>query len=213
MAEHVTETAFWDACTMLRVSVINQEHLRALLAPLRDKDPVTHFHYLHSLRVGLLARSIARFIYHEEKPPLLAGALHDLGKCQTDLRVLGRRDGWSEADQKEIRSHVMDGYRLLRGRFDMSAEIILWHHRFQENGYPETLPPFLHPYRQTTQLLIREYGRIVALADVYDALHRVDGKFGEARALTDAEIRDKMFEYNPDRKKLVAALYEARILT
>ncbi len=54
-------------------------------------------------------------------------------------------------------------------------------------------------------------GRIVALADVYDALHRIDGKFEEKKALTGKEIREKMFEFNPDRKILVEALYKAEI--
>lgn len=207
------EADFWAACNDLSISSTNQDHLRSILAPLRDKDEVTNFHYRHSLRVGLLARRIGAFTYHEEKPLFFAGALHDLGKCQTCLNVLGKTGGWDDADQQEIERHVLDGYRLLRGRFDMSAEIMLWHHRFQENGYPELLPAFLHPYRQTTQLLIREHGRLVAIADVYDALHRVNEKSGESRALTNAEIKEKMFWYNPDRRRLVSALYDASILT
>ena len=208
-----TEMQFWGACDELGISDANKAHLQSFLAPLRDKSSITHFHYLHSLRVGLLARQIGLFTYHEEKPLLFGGVLHDLGKCQTPLSVLGKTDSWSDEDQGIIEEHVMDGYRLIRGRFDMSAEIILWHHRFQENGYPEELPPLLHNYRETTQLLIREYGRIVAIADVYDALHRVDAKFGEERALTGSEIKEKMLEFNPDRRKLISALYDAGVIT
>lgn len=206
------EKQFWAACDEINISDTNTAFLKSFLAPLRDKSSVTHFHYLHSLRVGLLARQIGCFIHHEEKPLLIAGALHDLGKCQTPLHILGKTDSWSDEDQNAIEQHVMDGYRLLRGRFDITAEIILWHHRFQENGYPEELPPFLHNYRKTMRLLIREYGRIVALADVYDALHRVDAKFGKKEALTEEKIKEKMLELNPDRKKLVLALYGANIL-
>lgn len=207
------EEQFWTACDEINISDANKAYLKSFLAPLRDKSSVTHFHYLHSLRVGLLARQIGRFIHHEEKPLLFAGALHDLGKCQTPLHILGKADSWSDEDQSAIEQHVIDGYRLLSGRFDVTAEIMLWHHRFQEKGYPEELPPLLHNYRETMRLLIREYGRIVALADVYDALHRVDAKFGEKEALTGGKIREKMFEFNPDRKKLIFALYEANILT
>ena len=209
----VAEAQFRNACKELRVSDTNVALLGSFLAPLKNKDADTHFHYLHSLRVGLLAREIGRFIHHEEKPLFFAGTLHDLGKCQTPRDVLGKMESWSDDDQEVIQSHVMDGYRLLRGRFNMSAEIMVWHHRFQENGYPEELPPFLHLYRETTKLLIREYGRIVALADVYDALHRVDAKFGKGRKLTGEEIKQKMLELNPDRKKLVLALYTAGILS
>lgn len=205
------ERTFWEVSRELGVSATNQARLRSLLAPLRDKDPVTNFHYLHSLRVALLARQIGRITFHEERPLFWAGALHDLGKCQTLLEVLGKTGSWTDQDQQEIERHVLDGYRLLRGRFDLSAEIIVWHHRFQECGYPENLPPFLHRYRETTRLLIREYGRLVALADVYDALHRANSKFGEGKPLAPQEILEKMFELNPDRGKLVAALYDARI--
>ncbi len=206
------EEEFWSTCKKLKISATNQDRLAALLAPLRDKSPVTHFHYLHSLRVGLLAQKIGRFIYHEEKPLFFAGALHDLGKCQTLLSVLGKTESWTDSDQKEIQQHVIDGYRKLRGCFDVTAEIMVWHHRFQEDGYPKTLPPFLHVYRETTKLLIREYARIVALADVYDALHRPNSKFSKkSTSLTGRQIRTKMFEFNPDRKRLVRALYDVGI--
>jgi len=206
------EKQFWATCDEINISGTNKMILESFLAPLRNKSLVTHFHYLHSLRVGLLARQIGSFIHHEEKPLLFAGTLHDLGKCQTPLHILGKTDSWNDEDQAAIERHVMDGYRLLRGRFDVTAEIMLWHHRFQENGYPKELPPFLHNYRETTRLLIREYGRIVALADVYDALHRIDARFGKKEALTGEKIKGKMLEFNPDRKKLILALYEANIL-
>ncbi len=205
------ERQFTCACRELHISGTNRTMLRSFLAPLRNKSAVTNFHYAHSLRVGLLARKIGHFTHHEEKPLFFAGSLHDLGKCQTPLDILGKTDTWSDEDQEAIQAHVMNGYQLLRGRFDISAEIMVWHHKFQENGYPEEMPAHLHAYRETTKLLIREYGRLVALADVYDALHRVDGKFGEKRKLTGDEIREKMFEFNPDRKKLVEALYKKKI--
>lgn len=207
------EQRFWDACDELGISDTNKSILESFLAPLKNKDGITYLHYLHSLRVGLLARQIGRFTYHEEKPLFFAGALHDLGKCQTPLKILGKTESWTDEDQQEIERHVVDGYRLLRGRFDMTAEIIVWHHKFQERGYPEDLPPHLHRYRETTKLLICEYGRIVALADVYDALHRPNSKFGEGRALTSLEVKEKMLELNPDRNKLITALYDAGILS
>src|SRR3989344_5735384 len=105
----------------------------------------------------------------------------------------------------------MDGYRLLRGRFDFTADTMVLHHKFQANGYPENLPPQLHHYSDTTQELILEHGRVLALADVYDALHRENDKFGEKRRLTDSEIREQMFLLNQDREVLVVDLYKAGI--
>lgn len=206
------EQQFSNACDELEIREEDKDAILSFLAPLRDKDPATNFHFLHSLRVGLLARKIGEFVHHEGKPLFVAGVLHDLGKCQVALEVLGKTENWTEADTQAIKRHVTDGYRMLRGRFDFSAEIILWHHRFQENGYPKRLPPLLHDYKEASKLLIVEYGRIIALADVYDALHRMNDKFGKTKKLSGEEIREKMLEFNPDRIKLILALYEAGIL-
>lgn len=208
-----TEVEFQIACDEVEIKKSDQDTLFAFLAPLREKSTVTHLHYLHSLRVGLLARKIGRFTHHEERPLLMAGALHDLGKCQVCLATLGKSEQWSASDTNEMKKHVMDGYRMIRGRFDLSAETMVRHHSFQPDGYPKRLPKFLHAYSPTTKLLIVECARIVALADVYDALHRVNDKFGEKKALTGSKIKELMLEFNPDKTKLVADLYEANILT
>jgi len=128
------------------------------------------------------------------------------------LRVLEKTDEWTALDQRIMQRHVLDGYRLLRDRFDFSAEVMLWHHRFQERGYPKRFPPPLHRYSTTTRALIVEYGRLLALADVYDALHRSNSKVKKGGGLTSGEIRTKMLEYNPDRGQLVRALYVSGVL-
>ena len=210
---HAVEQCFFDACVEAGVKYDDKEALRGFLAPLRVNGSSAYPHYLHSLRVGLLSRAIGEFTHHEGRPLLLAGALHDLGKCQVALDVLGKSEGWTARDAKAIQRHVMDGYRMLSGRFDFSAAIILWHHRFQADGYPKKLPKHLHVYAESSKLLIVEYGRIIALADVYDALHRANDKFGAKQELSGEEVRAKMFELNPDRKKLIAALYDSGIFT
>lgn len=200
----------------LRVPDEERLAVLALIEPLRSKSPITHIHYEHSLRVGLLCRRIARFMHLDEKALCYAGLMHDVGKCQTDLATLGRTDGWTAADAEEIKKHVMDGYRIIRGRFDFTAEVIVFHQRFQEAGYPDELPPPLHEYSDETKAMIVVYGRLLALADVFDALHRINNKFG---ALTGEEIKEKMLTLGVNKKakspfkQLVIDLYDAEIFT
>ena len=196
---------------VLKIGQENKEAVWAFLAPLKHKNPTTKIHYHHSFRVGLLARKIAAFMHLDQKALFYAGLMHDLGKCQVALDTLGKTEGWTERDTQEMEGHVLDSYDMVRGRFDFSAEVITWHHKFQKNGYPKVVPPALHGYSEGTKLLIPEYGRILALADVYDALHRVNDKFGEKRALSDDEIMEKMLELNLDRKALVVDLYNADV--
>lgn len=208
-----TESQFRDACTEVGIRPNDQTALFAFLAPLREKDPITHVHYLHSLRVGLLAREIGRFTHHAERPLLMGGALHDLGKCQICLATLGKSERWSKRDTEAMKQHVLNGYNMLQGRFDLTADTMVRHHVFQPHGYPKRLPRFLHNYSEATKLLIGEHARIIALADVYDALHRINDKFGTRRALSGPEIHKLMHEHNPDRTALVTALYDAGIFT
>ncbi len=207
------EADFHRACAEVEIREEDRLVIASLMAPLRDKNEVTRAHYLHSLRVGLTARAIGKHTYHDEKPLLFAGALHDIGKALTPLDVLGKTGTWTDADQRVISRHVMDSYRMLSGRFNFTAEIILWHHRFQERGYPKVLPSPLAEYNEPTKLLIVEYGRLLALADVYDALHRPNSKFKEGHQLSGEEVKDKMLAFNPDKKKLVLSLYDSGVFT
>lgn len=207
--EEKVDIAFFE----LNVSTEDQETIRAFLAPLKHKSSITYTQYEHCLRVGLLAMKIARFMHLDQKALLFAGLMHDTGKCQIDLATLGKTEGWTPKDTEIMKEHVIDGYKILKGRFDFSADIVLWHHRFQTNENPKRIPKPLHNYSRGTLLLIAEYGRILAVADVYDALHRVNDKFGEKKALNGIEIREKMFQFNRDVKVLVEELYTAGILS
>lgn len=182
-----------------------------LLQPLKEKDPTHREHYEHSVRVGLLAKRIGSFMHLDERALFFAGLFHDLGKQEIDEDLLGKTDPWTDEDREKIQEHVTAGYNLLKGKFDFSAEIILLHHRFQPNGYPQDLPPFLHDYSEGTKTLIKEYARVLALADVYDALRRENSRFGEKRRLADQEIEEYMLEHNPDRRELIEELYRAEI--
>ncbi len=177
---------------------------------LRLKDEAT---YEHSARVAILGRHIAKFMHLDPKVLFYAGLLHDLGKAQTRRETLQKTSGWTTADSAEIMAHVMDGYRLIRGHFDFSAEVILWHHRFQSNSYPMDLPIPLHDYSQGTKVMIPFFGRMLALADSFDALHRVNDKHTPADGPVGEWIKTKMLEHNPDQRVLIQELYNASIFT
>lgn len=192
----------------LQLSNNQRESIVAFLHPLKIKDYIT---YEHGIRVGLLASRIAHFMHLDQKALLYAGLLHDIGKTQARLEILQKTEDWTPDDKEEIKQHVLDGYRMIRGRFDFSAEVILWHHRFQVGGgYPKELPAPLHDYEEGTKMMITLYGRILSLADCFDALHRINDKFG---ILTGEQIKEKMLTFNRDQQFLIEELYSAGIFT
>jgi putative nucleotidyltransferase with HDIG domain len=206
------------ALDVARIDPPNQEALRAFLGVLRAKEAKADEGswvsptYEHCIRVGLLACAIGKFMGVDERALLFAGLLHDIGKALVLMSTLGKTKDWTEEDNREMEGHVTDGFRLLRGRFDFSAQVVSWHHQFQGNYYPKELPKPLHEYSKGTEVTIAMYGRILALADSFDALHRVNFQDGKVRARTDEEIKTLMLERNPDQAVLVGRLYEAGVL-
>ncbi len=198
-----------EAFRSARISRPVRLRARAALAALATKHVPT---YEHCIRVGLLAAAIARYSRLDTKALLLSGVLHDVGKTLCPPEILGKTSGWSAKDARMMQRHVLDGYRILRGVFEFSAEVMLLHHRFQPDGYPKKLPRSSVPFSPATRARIFLYGRILALSDCFDALHRVNDKHGEKRAFSSREIKEKMFEYNPDSRDLLEKLYNARIL-
>lgn len=204
------EECLWDSFSSLHIDPDYGRDITSFLEPLRIKDRAT---YEHSIRVGLMARAIGRFMHLDAKALFYAGVLHDIGKAQTDPRTLSKTSGWTEADMQEIMAHVMDGYRLLRGRFDFSAEVILWHHQFKLKRYPIEMPQPLHDYSRGTRVMIPWFGRMLALADDYDAMHRVNDKFKPEAGSIGETIKRRMLESNPDQRVLVLELYVGDIFT
>jgi len=94
-----------------------------------------------------------------------ANPLHDVGKIAVPDAILLKRGSLSARERSAMETHTESGYRILAGSgsplLDLAATIALTHHeRYDGNGYP----------RRLRGLEIPLEGRIVAVADVFDAL-------------------------------------------
>jgi len=201
---------FSSVFVRLNVSTTEKRAVISFLEPLRIKDAPT---YDHSIRVGILNYKIASFMHLDRKALSYPGFMHDLGKILTNPETLKKKDGWTAKDSRIMKAHVIDAFQIIRGKFDFTADVIKLHHFFQDNPYPALPPPFLHNYSNGTKATIQFYARLLGLSDSYDALHRVNAKFGMRQALSGKHIKELMLQKNPDQKVLLTELYKAEIFT
>ena len=113
----------------------------------------------------------------------IASSLHDIGKLAISDNILKKPGPLSDDEMDEMRDHATIGYNFLKDQRDpllrLGAEICYTHHeRWQGQGYPRGLSGEEIPMA----------GRIVALADVIDAL-------SHKRVYKDAWTVDQVFEH------------------
>jgi putative two-component system response regulator len=119
----------------------------------------------HLRRVGHYSGVLgARFGLHAESLAL-ASVLHDVGKIALPDSILLKSGPLTADEHFAMQTHAMVGHEMLRdscsGLLDLAALIAHTHHeKFDGSGYPRGL----------TASDIALEGRIVAVADVFDAL-------------------------------------------
>ncbi|MCX7834437.1 MAG: response regulator [bacterium] len=138
----------------------------ALSAEFYDKTTAAHIRRM-SMYSELLARKLGlpdkdiQIITH-------ASALHDIGKIATPHSILTKTGTLTEDEWKIMQKHTIAGYEMLNHSLSdylqVGSQIALTHHeKWDGSGYPHKL--------QGSEIPI--WGRICAIADVFDALTSV----------------------------------------
>ncbi len=141
----------------------------SLLQAARLKDNDTGYHVE---RVNLYARALAEDLNGRPETPEVdprfvesiaqVAALHDMGKIGTPDDILNKAGPLEPWEWEVMKEHTKNGAYILNTYHNpMASEIALRHHeRWDGTGYPHGLNEDLIPLS----------ARIVAIADVYDAL-------------------------------------------
>jgi HD-GYP domain-containing protein (c-di-GMP phosphodiesterase class II) len=145
-------------------SVFRNEAAAATLFKLRLFDEYT---YTHCINVSILSVILGK---HQglDRDALrelgMAGIFHDIGKARIPETILNKPGKLSESEFAVMKSHPMEGFRLMEGKPSVTADMlraVLEHHERQDGtGYPRGLKgPDISPF-----------ARIISVVDVYDAL-------------------------------------------
>jgi len=141
----------------------NPNSLLDMMMSIRNLDDAT---YVHSMNVALICNLFAHWLKYDEKETqnlTLAGILHDIGKMMIPPDIIKKPGKLTDEEYRVIQGHPSLGYDILKDQNidPRIAKAALQHHeRCDGTGYPNRL----------TLNEIEPFAKIVAIADVYDAL-------------------------------------------
>ncbi|TAH70878.1 MAG: HD-GYP domain-containing protein [Anaerolineaceae bacterium] len=141
----------------------NGTHIFEMLHGIRNYDDMT---YVHSLNVSLICSIFAGWLkMSKEETRILtqAGLLHDIGKMLIPKHIITKPSRFTEDEYEEMKMHSIKGYQVLK---DLNLDIrvkyaaLMHHEKCDGTGYPNGF--------KSNQ--IEDFSKIVAIADVYDAM-------------------------------------------
>jgi len=160
-----------------------EETIFRLLTALEIRDEETAGHVRRIALISSLTAQTAGWIPDSVDDIRMAAPMHDIGKIGIPDAILRKKGELSEEEFGIIKSHTAIGGQVLEGSeypmLQMAHGIALSHHEWWNgSGYPAGLAGEEIP----------EAARIVALADVYDAL-------SNDRVYAKAQPADEVAEY------------------
>lgn len=138
-----------------------------VLLYLNDTLVKSNYLFMHCVNVSLFAIAIGIALDLPKEDVCLlgmGGLLHDFGKTRISTTILDKQGPLTLAEFKRVKEHAAIGYNILKLNKQVDQRILLMalqhHERCDGRGYPWGI----------TKAEIHPYARVVAAADVYDAL-------------------------------------------
>lgn len=153
-----------DVAEELLEDILSRKNIMINLVDIKSMDNYT---YQHCVNVSVLALVIGTQLQLRRSELLdlcIGSLLHDIGKVLIPNEILNKNKALNCEEFEVIKTHSLKGYDYLKGSFEISPQsriIVLQHHeKVDGSGYPE----------RRTGDKITTLSKIVAIADVYDAL-------------------------------------------
>jgi len=138
-----------------------------LMVNMIDLKVFDDYTFYHSLNVAIISIVLGASMNLSRKDIYALGLgaiLHDIGKIFIPKEILNKPDKLDNKEWHTMKKHPDKGYKFLKDKFKLPANsykaILMHHERWNGSGYPKE-----NSYNE-----IPIHARIIAVADVYDAL-------------------------------------------
>ena len=132
-----------------------------------DIKTYDNYTYMHCLDTGIMSTFLGVSSNYSElklKELGIAAILHDIGKTKVPNRIINKKGPLTNDEYEEMKKHPIYGMDILKKNTSITEPILKavaqHHERVDGNGYPYGL--------QGNE--ISNYGKIVCICDVYDAV-------------------------------------------
>ncbi len=190
-------------CGELPLAEMQQSVVGSVLQMTEMVGAIQHLHSMrrlgeytihHSVGVSVICGVLGKWLGYEGtalRDIILAGLLHDIGKTQIPEELIAKPEKLTAEEMAQMKQHSALAIELLRkaetATMDVVLAILQHHERMDGSGYPNGLSgDKIHPY-----------ARILAVADLYDAVtsdrpfQQKNSPFGAARLIA-GDMYDKL---------------------
>ncbi len=145
----------------------NLDGIDTVIQYLNEIKGYDDYTYTHCVNVGFYSMLIGKRLHLQDSKLIdliQAGLLHDIGKIKIDSELLNKKERLTDEEFETIKRHSTLGYEILKDSpyvgTDIKNAVLMHHERMDGSGYPLGV----------RGKEIGEYAKIVAIADVYDAM-------------------------------------------
>lgn len=157
----------WDIRSIVNGMVTDILENNEVVVDLVSLKQFDNYTFTHSVNVAILAIVIGTSMNLNQYMLTelgLAAILHDIGKIFVDKSILNKPDSLTPNEYDHIKKHPEFGWVYLKKdsmfSFDVEQGVLMHHERYNGTGYPNGV----------AGEDISLYARIIAVADVYDAM-------------------------------------------
>lgn len=170
-------------------SIKKNRTVLSCLSTLKTYDRYTFSHSINVFFLSIMIGSALGLNKNQLHDLGMSALLHDIGKTLIPKKILNKKTKLTDLDFSVIKTHTAKGYFYVKEKIslpDVSFLGILHHHeKFDGTGYPVGIK----------QKNIDIFGRIISIADVYDAMTS-DRPYRKAQTHTEAI---QFIQHNSDK--------------